>query len=152
MFLDNNKVLKLSNILLHLVFLGGVGIFLTLPFCLKMYLDFTNLYNINNYVNIMAVLYTTGVLALLIVHFIIKMFKNVSENKSFINENVKILNNIARCSIVISLIYLISIFIIKSFFVIILFMIFVIIGLMSFVIAGLFSKAISYKEENDLTI
>ncbi len=143
---------KIMEKILYLIFIGGCLIFLTLPFCLKWYLEFSNIYTTSSYIKILIILYTSGILALGIVYYTIKLLKNVNKNKPFIKENVKILKYISIFCLIIALIYIISIPIMKSVFTIILFMIFTIMGFMCNVLSTLFDKAIEYKEENELTI
>lgn len=143
---------KMMEKILYFILIGGGVIFITLPFCLKWYLEFSNIYTTSNYIKILVILYSSGILALGIVNFTIKLLKNVNKNKPFSKDNVKLLRNISIFCLIIAVIYLIAIPIIKSVFTIILFMIFTIMGFMCNVLSGLFDKAIEYKEENELTI
>lgn len=143
---------KMMEKILYFILIGGGVIFITLPFCLKWYLEFSDIYTTSNYIKILIILYSSGILALGIVNFTIKLLKNVNKNKPFSKDNVKLLKNISIFCLIIAVIYLISIPIIKSVFTIILFMIFTIMGFMCDVLSGLFDKAIEYKEENELTI
>ncbi|MDO4283138.1 MAG: DUF2975 domain-containing protein [Clostridia bacterium] len=143
---------KLMEKILYLILIGGGIIFITLPFCLKWYLEFSDIFTTPTYVKILVILYSSGILALGIVHFTIKLLKNVNQNKPFSQDNVKLLKYISIFCLIIAVIYLISIPIIKSVFTIILFMIFTIMGFMCNVLSDLFHKAIEYKEENELTI
>jgi len=152
MRLNNIISSKIMEKILYLILIGGCVIFITLPFCLKWYLEFSNIYTTSNYIKILVILYTSGILALGIVNFTIKLLKNVNKNKPFLKENVKLLKNIGIFCLIIAVIYFISIPIIKSVFAIILFMIFTIMGFMCNVLSDLFDKAIDYKEENELTI
>lgn len=140
------------EIILKLIFVGGAVIWMTLPLCLKWYLEYNKWYDNAYYINLLFLLYTTGVLALAIILAGIKMLKNINNNEIFINNNSKILKRIGIYSLIIAIIYLLTLPIIKSFFMIILFMTFTILGFIAIILAELFKSAIKYKEENELTI
>lgn len=150
--LGKKRLSVLFKIALQCIFIGGLMIFITLPFCLKWYLEFSQDFTTAYFYKTLLILYSSGILALVIVYQAIKLLKNVNKNNPFIMDNIKILNKIGVCSLLIAAIYIIAIFVIHSVFTIILFMTFTILGFMSIVLSGIFQKAIEYKEENDLTI
>lgn len=152
MVLDNKKISVMISIILYIIFLGGVIVFATLPFSLKWFLEFKNIFEINYFVKILSLLYTSGTLALVIVFKTITLFKNINNKEPFIPQNAKILLTIGWCSLAIALLYLIFFPMIKSVFMTIIFMTFTIFGFMSIVFSELVHKAIKYKEENDLMI
>lgn len=153
MFIFEKKGLPaIFKLILQLMFIGGIIIFITLPFCLKWYLEFSESYSSGYFYKSLVILYLSGILALIVLFQSIKLLKNVDKESPFISENLKILNIIGICSLLIAVIYVFAIFVIKSVFTIILFMTFTILGFMSIILSGIFKKAIEYKEENDLTI
>ena len=153
MFVFGKKGLSsIFKIALQCIFVGGIIIFITLPFCLKWYLEFSEIFTSSYFYKTLILLYLSGFLALAVLYQSIKLLNNINKKSPFNLENPKILNIIGICSLLIAFIYLISIFIIKSVFTIILFMIFIMLGFMAIILAEIFKKAIEYKEENDLTI
>ena len=140
------------KIILQCILIGGIIILITLPLCLKWYLEFSEIYTAEYFYKTLVLFYISGILALTILYQSIKLLKNINKKTPFIPENPRIIHTIGLCSLLIAFLYLIAIFVIKSIFVIILFMIFVILGFMSIILSEIFRKAIEYKEENDLTI
>lgn len=152
MVLNNKKISTIISVILYVIFFGGIAIFATLPFSLKWFLEFKNMFEINYFVKILSLLYTSGTLALVIVFKMIYLFKNINNKELFIIQNAKILATIGWCSLIIACLYLVFFPMIKSVFMVIIFMTFTIFGFMSIVLSEFVSKAINYKEENDLMI
>jgi len=160
------------KIFLDFIFIGGILIFVSLPFTLKMYFDFigsadsicmgifekyTRLFvNINNnqesYVFFLALLLVTGLFALWIVFNLRKVLKNLNLMNPFVIDNVRSFKNISISSFVIAICYFIKMFFYNSFLTIVLTMVFVILGLFSLILSEVFRQAVLVKEENDLTI
>jgi hypothetical protein len=139
--------------LLDLIFVGGIGIFISLPFSLKWYLNY--MYggvSDNIYYFLLALLYVTGVLALMIVNEIRKIFKTLNRKNPFEMDNVHSLNRIAVASFFIAFFYVFKIIFFTSVLTIILVMVFIIAGFFSVILAEVFRQAVTVKEENDFTI
>ena len=134
----------LIEICLKIIFVVGILIYITLPLLLNWYIDIFN--PILNYTAALIILYASGIPALIIVYKFIKIFK------PFTLENVRHLNVISICSLIIAIEYAIGIFFIVSIFEVILIAVFIIIWLGAYILAELLRKAVEYKEENDLTI
>ncbi len=139
--------------LLDLIFFGGIGICFSLPISIKWYLGFTYSYATEGaYYFLLALLYITGVLALLIVYELRKIFKTLNRKNPFKMDNVKSLNRMGIASFLIAVCYIFKIFFLNSFFTIIIVMIFIIAGLFCIILAEIFRQATLVKEENDFTI
>ncbi|MEG2348441.1 MAG: DUF2975 domain-containing protein [Clostridia bacterium] len=152
MILENKKISKMILVILYIILLGGVLVFATLPFCLKWFLEFKNMFELNYFVKTLSLLYTSGTLALIILFKTITLFNSINISEPFSKKNAKTLSVIGWCSLAISLLYLIFFPMIKSVFMIIIFMTFTIFGFMTIVLSEFVYKAIKYKEENDLMI
>ena len=153
MFVFGKKSLSvIFKTVLQCIFIGGLTIFLSLPLCLKWYLEFSENYSEDYFLKTLILLYVSGVLALAVLYLSIRLLNNINKTTPFNIENPKILKTIGVCSLLIAAIYFIAIFVIKSVFTIILFMIFVMLGFMAVILSEVFKKAIEYKEENDLTV
>ncbi len=139
--------------LLDLIFFGGIGICISLPISIKWYLGFTYPYATEGaYYFLLALLYITGVLALLIVYELRKIFKTLNRKNPFMMDNVQSLNRMGIASFLIAACYIFKIFFLNSFFTIIIIMIFIIAGLFCIILAEIFRQATLFKEENDFTI
>lgn len=140
------------KLMLDLVFIGGIGIFISLPLSLKWYVNTMYQISEKNYWFLLVFLYVTGFFCLLIVNEMRKIFKNLNRRNPFIMDNVRSLKRIAAASFVISAAYTVKILVYNSFFTIILAMVFIIAGLFSLILGEVFNQAVIVKEENDLTI
>lgn len=137
--------------LLDLVFFGGIAITATLPISLKWAFAFRFTYD-ENYFFLLGFLFFTGVLALLILHEMRRIFKMLNRRDPFNMDNVKSLKRIGIASFIIAGAYFVKIIFYISILTIIMSMLFVIIGLFSVILAEVFYQAVIVKEENDLTI
>jgi len=150
--LDQRGFSGLVKHILDLIFVGGMGILLSLPIALKWYLGLMYTRTSENYYFLLGFLFITGILALLVVNEIRKLLKNINKRNPFIRDNVKSLNRIAVSCLLIAACYVIKIIFYNSFLTIIITMVFIITGFFSIILAEVFQQAVIVKEENDLTI
>ena len=150
--LDQKGFSGIVKHILDLIFIGGIGILLSLPISLKWYLDSMYIQTSENYYFLLGFLFVTGIFALVVVNEIRKLLKNLNKKNPFIMDNVKSLNYIAISCLSIAVCYIIKIFFYNSFLTIIVTMVFIIAGFFSIILAEVFTQAIIYKEENELTI
>lgn len=144
---------SLSNIIkigLEIIFILGIIIVLLLPIWLKKYCEYIN--QSLEYFPALILLYISGIPGLIIVREFIKMFNTLKENNPFILKNVKYLRICSICSLIITLEYMIGIFITKSVFSIVVVGVFTVAWLGLYILSELLKQAIEYKEENELTI
>lgn len=138
--------------ILDLIFVGGIGILLSLPIALKWYMGLMYTRSSENYNFLLGFLFITGILALAVVNEIRNLLKNINKRNPFIRANVKSLNRIAVSCLLIAACYVIKILFYNSFLTIIITMVFIITGFFSIILAEVFQQAVIVKEENDLTI
>jgi len=150
--LDHKGFSGIVKHILDLIFLGGIGIFLSLPFALRWYLGLMYTRTSENYSFLLGFLFVTGILALVVVNEIRKLLKNLNKRNPFIIGNVQSLNRIAVACLLIAACYIIKIIFYNSFLTIIVTMVFIITGFFSIILAEVFRQAVVVKEENDLTI
>lgn len=150
--LDQKGFSGIVKHILDLIFLGGIGIFLSLPFALKWYLGLMYTRTSENYNFLLVFLFITGIFALLVVNEIRKLLKNLNKRNPFIISNVQSLNRIAVSCLIIAACYVVKIIFYNSFLTIIVTMVFIITGFFSIILAEVFRQAVLVKEENDLTI
>ena len=152
MILDQKGFSGIVKYILDLIFIGGIGILLSLPIALKWYLGLMYTRTSENYYFLLVFLYITGIMALLVVNEIRKLLKNINKRNPFIRDNVKSLNRIAVSCLLIAACYVVKIIFYNSFLTIIITMVFIITGFFSIILAEVFQQAVIVKEENDLTI
>ncbi|MCH5263271.1 MAG: DUF2975 domain-containing protein [Lachnospiraceae bacterium] len=146
-----DKLTLFTKFLLDVMFYAGIVVILTLPLSIKFYGRY-NSYFADNYYSLCVILFLSGIFAILIIRQLRKMFSTVIADDCFIRENVTSLERMSIHSFFIAVITACRLFIYLSPSVLIVILVFVIAGLFSKVLAGVFDKAVTYKQENDLTI
>lgn len=146
-----DKLTLFTKFLLDAMFYGGIIVIVTLPASIKFYGRF-NSYFAENYYSLCVLFFLSGIFAVLILQQLRKMFRTVLNDDCFIRENVTSLEKMSIYSFFIAVITACRLFLYLTPAVFIIILVFVIAGLFSKVLAGVFDKAITYKEENDLTI
>lgn len=140
----------LIEICLKLVMAVGIVIVIGLPFFLEKYRAW--MHPQIEYYPTLAILYLSGIPALIIVYRFIKIFHTLGKNNPFCMENVKHLKVISICAFIIMLEFAVGIFFITSVFAIVIIGVFAVTWLGSYILSELLKEAIKYKEENELTI
>ena len=146
-----DKLTLFTKFLLDVMFYAGIVVIITLPLSIKFYGKY-NSYFADNYYSLCVILFLSGIFAILIIRQLRKMFTTVINNDCFVRENVASLEKMSIYSFFIAVITACRLFIYLTPAVLIIILVFVIAGLFSKVLAGVFDKAVTYKEENDLTI
>lgn len=147
----NNKLTKITKLLLDTMYFLGIPICISLPVTLKLYGQI-NSYFREYYVQLVILFFLSGVFAVLIVGELRKMFKTVLNNDCFVKENVASLHKMGSFSFCISVITALRLFLYITPGVLVVVLVFLIAGLFSKVLSEVFDKAVTYKLENDLTI
>ena len=133
------------------MFYAGIVVIVTLPLSIKFYGRF-NTYFAENYYSLCVIFFLSGIFAVLILQQLRRMFGTVLNDDCFVRENVASLEKMSIYSFFIAVITACRLFIYLTPAVFVIILVFVIAGLFSKVLAGVFDKAVTYKQENDLTI
>ncbi len=147
------SISKLTKLLLDVMFYSGILVTIFLTWILKPYGEHFDP-SIKKYLYpLVALLTICGISAILIIWELRKIFKTVLTDQCFVMENVTSLNRMAIYSFVIAFMMLVrnvALYITLASMSMVL--VFLIAGLFSKVLAQVFHRAVSYKEETDLTI
>lgn len=144
------------NLFMIFLMLFALAVMIMLPTIARWYIsmEFTT-YSFETkelFYYILIILYISGACAIVILNELRKIFKTCTLANPFIRANVTSLKRIGIMSFIITFIFLTKIFIMNSFLTMIVVFVFIIASLFCHVIAEVFEKAITYKEETDLTI
>ncbi|MGN0424944.1 MAG: DUF2975 domain-containing protein [Acetatifactor sp.] len=143
---------KITKYLLDGMYFGGMLVTVTLPFSLKWigehYLPGVS----ENLIPALLVYVILGILAVLLIGELRKMFRTVLEENCFVRENVRSLNRMSVYAACIAVMSVVRMFVYATLAMCVVILVFVIAGLFSRVLAMVFDQAVTYKEENDLTI
>ena len=146
-----DRLTLFTKFLLDFMFYAGIVVIVTLPLSIKFYGRF-NTYFAENYYSLCVIFFLSGIFAVLILQQLRRMFGTVLNDDCFVRENVASLEKMSIYSFFIAVITACRLFIYLTPAVFVIFLVFVIAGLFSKVLAGVFDKAVTYKQENDLTI
>lgn len=153
---------SISNVIyiaLQILFVVGIALLIILP--IGVFLYFANQIDSVTVENVIypVLIYISGFPAVIVVYEFIKLFGSLKREKPFVEENGKALKKGSICSFFISLCYLPLVIlalieqdIMLILLTLIIFLIFVVAWIGLYILAELFLQAVSYKEENDLTI
>ncbi len=147
----NDKLTSLTKILLDFMYYAGIIVTVFVPAIIRFYGNY-NSYFAKNILSLSIIFMLSGLLAILILHELRKMFQSVLADNCFIRENVISLKKMGTYSFGIAVITCCRLFLYLTPAVLIVILVFIIAGLFSKVLSHVFDKAVTYKEENDLTI
>lgn len=144
---------SLSYMMIFLMVVAVISL-VTLPWLVSGYLDYafavTGTILIRNY--FLAVLYVSGILALVVLYELRRIFNSVVNNTPFIMRNVTSLKRIGSCALFIGLVFVTKAFFFLTFLTLVVIFVFFLAALFCFVLGDVFEEAVNYKLENDLTI
>lgn len=146
-----SSLTRFTKAILDFMYFSGIIVVITLPISIYFLSDYITFYK-EYYYQQLIVFFIAGILAILIIGELRKMFKSVLADDCFIRENVVSLKKMGTYSLLISLVCLVRAFIYFTFAICVIVLVFIIAGLFSKVLSNVFDKAVTYKLENDLTI
>ncbi len=142
---------KGTKYLLDFMFYSGILVTVSLPISLKYigkYLEAVE----EHYFPSVIIFAILGVLALLLVNELRKMFQTVLAENCFVPENVVSLRRMGDISFFIASMSAVRCVVYLTIAMLVVILVFIIAGMFSKVLAYVFEEAVRYKEENDLTI
>lgn len=147
----NYKIIRFTKWILDFLFYSGIFTCVTLFGWIRLYSGY-NIY-FETYLYPLYVLFLlSGILAVLIIYELRKMFRTVLADDCFVMANVHSLKRMGTYSFGIAGVTAVRLLLYITPAVLIVLLVFVIAGLFSKVLAYVFDRAVSYKLENDLTI
>lgn len=142
---------KATKYLLDFMFYSGILVTVSLPIGLKYigkYLEAVE----EHYLPSVIIFAILGVLALLLINELRKMFRTVLAENCFVPENVVSLRRMGDISFFIAAMSAVRCVVYLTIAMLVVILVFIIAGMFSKVLAYVFEEAVRYKEENDLTI
>lgn len=146
------RIIIFTKYLLDLMFYSGIIAAVSLPYTLKLAGKYYSAEIAEHYISMMVIFFLSGICGLIIVWQLKKMIATVLERNCFADSNTKSLKVMGKAAFVITVLFLIKVFILPTPATFIIVLTFFIAGLFSHVLSLVFSEAVRYKEENDLTI
>ncbi len=153
--MKRETVIWITKYLLDIMYFSGIIVTLLLPApgVVQHILDFLDYHNFEgHYTELIVIYFILGIMAVLILGELRKMFRTVLKDDCFVKDNVVSLQRMGTYSFIIAVICLLRTALYMTVAMLILVLVFIIAGLFSKVLAFVFDRAVEYKLENDLTI
>ena len=147
----SNYLVSFTKRLLDIMFYIGILFEISIPILFKIigrYIEAFHIYYIPQCIIYMI----SGILVLIIVYELRKMFITVLNEDAFVDSNAISLKKMSKCSFIISILSLARLPLSPTPATIVIMVVFVVAGLFSIVLCQVFQTAIQFKLENDLTI
>ncbi len=150
--MKQETIIRITKWLMNFMYFAGIFVTLSLPLTLKWVRD-SFAPQLEEYLGeAMIIYFVLGVLAVLIIGELRKMFRTVVADDCFVYGNVVSLQRMGTYSFLIALMSLVRTIVFVTPAMLVITLVFIIAGLFSKVLSFVFDKAIEYKLENDLTI
>lgn len=149
--MKKSTLVLITKWLLDFMFYIGLVICVSVPFLFRLAGRYYSVFS-KFYIPFCIIFMLSGIFALLIIRDLRSMFRSVILEDPFIRENVNSLKRMGRCAFAIALCMGVRILFVVTPAAMILVLVFLIAGLFSMVLSQVFDQAVTYKQENDLTI
>ena len=149
--MNKNPIVKITKYLLYFMFYAGVVVCAAVPWLFHMAGKFFRIFR-DYYIPYSIIFMLSGVFALIILWNLRKMFDTVLCEDPFVRGNVISLKRMGACAFVIAALMAVRLLFIVTPAALVLVVVFLIAGLFSIVLSLVFDQAVTYKQENDLTI
>ena len=146
-----NRLTLFTKWLLDFMYYAGILTTVLVPAIIYFYGKYNPYFSIH-ILSLSIIFMLSGILAVLIIRELRRLFLSVLNDNCFIHENVRSLNRMGTYSFFIALITCCRLFLYLTPAVLVIILTFVIAGLFSKVLSQVFDRAVTYKLENDLTI
>ena len=146
-----NRLTLFTKYLLDFMFYAGIIVTVTLPWSVRLIGRYYDRFA-EHWLALVIVYGICGVLAILLIGELRRIFQSVLDGDCFVRENVTSLERMGNYSFIIAAASVVRIFVYLTPAVLVVILVFVIAGLFSRVLARVFDTAVTYKLENDLTI
>lgn len=149
--ISKKTLVRFTKILIDFMFYSGIIVCITVPGTFKWVGRYYTVFD-EFYLPFCIVFMIAGTFAIVILWELRNMFKTVMKENPFVYENVKSLKVMGVCAFVISVCMAVRLIFVITPAALVLVAVFLIAGLFSLVLSQVFDQAVTYKQENDLTI
>ncbi len=149
--MSKNPLVRFTKALLDFMFYSGIIVCITVPISFRFVSRYYNVFD-RFYYPFCVIFIIAGIFALAILRELRCMFKTVRKGDPFVRENVRSLKRMGVSAFAISGIMAARLFFVITPAALVLIAVFAIAGLFSLVLSQVFDQAVTYKQENDLTI
>ena len=147
----NTKLVRFTKYMLDAMFYIGIVLTAAIPVLFYFFGNYIEAFR-KYYVFQCVICMASGVMALLIVRELRKMFQTVLTENPFVMENAGSLRKMGKCSFMTAFLSIVRLPVSLTPATAVIIIVFTVAGLFSIVLCQVFEKAVQYKLENDLTI
>lgn len=147
----DKRLVRFTKWLLDVMFYVGLVITVVIPVLFRWVGGYIVAFR-EHYLAQCALYMLSGVLALVLVLELRKMFATVLNDQAFVRENADSLKRMGKCGFLIAGLSVLRLPLSPTPATVVVIIVFSIAGLFCFVLCQVFETAVQYKEENDLTI
>ena len=144
-------ITRATKFVLDFMFYCGILTCVTLPLTIRAIAPYYDKFD-EFYWQAVILYFIDGVLAVMLVNELRKMFRTVLNDDCFIQENVVSLQKMGNYGFVIAAVSTVRMFFYVTPAILVVILVFIVAGMFSKVLSQVFDRAVSYKLENDLTI
>ncbi len=149
--MSKNPLVRFTKALLDFMFFSGIIVCITVPVSFRFVGRYYKIFD-RYYFPFCVIFIGAGIFALAILWELRSMFQTVMKGDPFIRENVRSLKRMGISAFIISGLMAARLFFVITPAAMVLIAVFAIAGLFSLVLSQVFDQAVTYKQENDLTI
>lgn len=149
--MKKNPLILFTKYLLDFMFYFGIVICAGVPYIFWQAGKYFSIFE-KYYIPFCIIFMVAGLFALAIIWDLRNMFRTVIREDPFVRENVVSLKRMGICGFVITILMSVRLVFVITPAALVLVAVFLIAGLFSLVLSQVFDQAVTYKQENDLTI
>ena len=149
--MNRNPLVLFTKYLLDFMFISGMLLCAGVPWLFRFAGEHYRIFKVF-YLPFCIIFILAGIVALIILWDLRKMFRSVILENPFVRDNVSSLKRMGICAFVIAGLMAIRLVFVITPAACVLVLVFLIAGLFSLVLSQVFEQAVTYKQENDLTI
>jgi len=151
MIRKSSALIRFTKYLLDFMFFTGIILCAGVPFIFKQASKFYSIFQ-KYYTPFCIIFIVAGIIALAIIWDLRNMFQTVIKQDPFVKGNVVSLKRMGICAFLIAMIMAVRLIFVITPAALVLVVVFLVAGLFSLVLSQVFDQAVTYKQENDLTI
>ncbi len=149
--MKKTPLVLITKWLLDFMFFSGVAIAAGVPWLFRLAGRYYSIFS-KYYAPFCIIFMVSGVFALWIIRELRSMFRTVVKADPFVRENVRSLKRMGNCAFIIALLMSAKLVFVITPATLVLIAVFLVAGLFSLVLSQVFDEAVTFKQENDLTI
>jgi len=146
-----NNLAKITKLMLDVMFYGGILTCILLPLLIAAIAPFYDKF-VLFYWQVVVLYFIDGILAVMLINELRKIFRTVLNDDCFIVKNVDSLRKMGNYSFAIMAVSAVRLLFYITPAIMVVILVFLVAGVFSKVLSQVFDKAVTYKLENDLTI